>query len=412
MVSLLVFRVGGSITIGDALLIASFILTALEVVSTGRSWSVTWAGIVAAALIIVGGGIVTFAAADTVGSLLVLVRVLFLLILIPWTMSILLSTPARVQKALGFLAAGAAACAAGSIVQLALGDVIPGSEITTGGRYPGFAVHVSDTGGITCLAVVYGTGIALSRRKRTRLLGLLILLAGLAGLILSGSVSGMLAAVGGGLLLLVWHRVRILKIAYIGAAVLLAGSWAQQAMSTNEVALTPMERMLQVTGVTADTRTANTSSSRWESIVSGWNGFAAHPVVGAGLEPTASFTFLDFPAHNIVVASLFQGGLLFTAGMAIVVWKAVRRILPKRHEGGTLTIAAAGVVTALIFAMTAPSFYNRYFWIPVALALVASRIKPRAAARAPESRPSASMVRGNRSHARVSHPTVYSAHAL
>lgn len=390
MVSMLVLRAGGSITIGDLLLITSFGLTAADAVISGRRIPLAWGSLVALALILVGGCITAAVADDPPGSLFVLARILFLAFLVPWAMGVLLSTPRRVRTAVVCTAAGAAICAGGAILQLLFGNVIPGSEVTTGGRFPGFAVHVSDTGGIACLAVVYGAGLLLDRGKASKLWGFGIFFVGLSGLILSGSVSGMLAAGTGGLVLLLWHRVRPLKLALIAAALFFTGRWALEALSTAQNALTPLERLLQVTGATARSSTANTSSSRWETIVAGWKGFVAHPLTGAGLEPEASLTFGDLPAHNIVVAALFQGGALFALGLGIVAYRMVRPVLAKRLAGGTVTIAAAGTVTAVLFAMTAPSFYNRYFWLPVALGLVASRIK------GPKSRLSISLRRPSR----------------
>lgn len=370
-VSLLVLRVAGSITVGDVLLVSAAGLTVADAVATGRRFPLRTSAVASSALVLFGGIAVSFVAEDPSSGALVLARVMFLAFVLPWVTGVLLNTPQRLRAGVMALGAGAAVCGAGAVVQLLVGDVIPGSEATTGGRFPGFAVHVSDTGGITSLAVVYGSGLLLSRR---RVAGVLVFAAGLAGLILSGSVSGMIAAGAGLLMLLVWHRVHPVKLALLAIAVYFTGRWALQAMAASENSLSPMERLLQVTGATATSREANTSSTRWESILAGWDGFTGHPIIGAGLEPDAAATFGELPAHNIAVAALYQGGALFALGVGIVIWCAARPLL-RRPAPGLAMVIAAGTVTALVFAMTAPSFYNRYFWLPVALSLVAFRMR-------------------------------------
>ncbi len=365
-VSLLVFRVGGTITVGDAFLVAAVGLTMVDTVVNGRRIPTT--GLIPLTLVFLGGILASLASSNPGESATVLARVMLLGFLVPWSMKVLLTTPARVRRALAFFAAGAALCAIGSVAQAVVGDVIPGSEVTSGGRFPGFAVHVSDTGGITCLAVAYGAGLMLTPKRRAA--GAVLFVAGLAGLILSGSVSGMISAVIGILALLIWHRLSVPK--FLGVGVVLAGAatWAVSLMSSTENALTPAERFAQVTGAAG---TGNTSASRWDSIVAGLLGFVDSTFIGVGLEPAASFTSTGLPAHNFLVAALFQGGLLFTLGVCLVIYRAVRTGIKAGWLGHLNATLGAGLVTALVFAMTAPSVYNRYFWIPLAFALIASR---------------------------------------
>ncbi|MFW3386671.1 UNVERIFIED_CONTAM: O-antigen ligase family protein [Kocuria sp. CPCC 205274] len=373
MVSLLVFRVAGAITVGDALLVASFLLTAVDTAMSGRRVRVSWMGLLACLLIFAGGLLTSLMAESPGSSAIVLGRVFLLAFLVPWTMSVLLSTPKRFKTGVIALAAGAALCGAGTVLQLVIGDVIPGAVTTSAGRYPGFAAHVSDTGGIVCLAVVYGAGLLFATGKSTKLVGLGLLSAGLAGVILSGSVSGMIAAAAGVLALLVWHRLSIPKL--IGLVVVMSvGTWvAVASMSANTVALTPVERFLQSTGLTGDS-SLNTTASRWDSIRAAWEIFVASPLLGEGLEPTASYAIGTLPAHNLIVAALFQGGLIFTLGLTLVCVLALCRGLRDQWVRGVSTAAAAGAVAAFVFAMTAPSFYNRYFWVPLILAVVSRQI--------------------------------------
>lgn len=369
-VSLLVFRVGGAITVGDVLLVAAVGLTVADTVANGRR--VATRSVVAFALVFVGGVLASLAAEDPGASAAVLARVVLLAFLVPWCMGVLLSTPQRVRRAAGWFAAGAAVCGAGAIAQ-SVGVVVPGSEVTSGGRFPGFAVHVSDTGGITCLAVAYGAGLFLARGRRV--LGAVVFGVGLAGLILSGSVSGMVSALVGILALLVWHRLSLPKALGVGAVLAGAAAWAITLMSSTENALTPAERYAQVTGAAG---TGNTTASRWDSIEAGLGGFVDSTFIGVGLEPAASFTATGLPAHNFLVAALFQGGALFTAGVCLVIYRAALAGLKAGWRNSLFATLGAGMVTALVFAMTAPSVYNRYFWVPLAFAVLATRTPQRA----------------------------------
>ncbi|MGX5357816.1 O-antigen ligase family protein [Kocuria sp. KH4] len=375
MVSLLVIRIGGQITVGDVLLIGAFLVTAADVALNGRPIKFGNGGVAAFALLFVGGVLTSFVAANPSGSATVAARVALLAFLIPWAMTVLLDTRRRLATGLGFLAAGAATCGAGSIVQLLVGDIIPGSQTTTGGRFPGFAVHVSDTGGVVCLAVVYGAGLLFSRGTVRRLAGVLSLALGLVGLILSGSVSGMIAAVVGIFALLIWHRLHLGKILALGVLMVAGASWAISAMAVQDNALTPVERIKQATGLTGGDAGLNTSATRWESIVAGWEGFIQNLFLGAGLEPAAAVTAVDLPAHNFFVAALYQGGMIFTVGLVIILVRLVWRGLRSAWQRGVPAAAAAGMITALVFAMTAPSFFNRYFWLPIALAAVAYQVE-------------------------------------
>lgn len=373
MVSFLVFRIGEAITYGDALLIAAFVITAFDTVVNGRRVPLPTETVAAFLFIFTGGILASLASADPAGSMVVLARVVLLAFLLPWTLRVLLTTPRRLHRAFSFFASGTAACGLGAVAQSTLGNVIPGSEVTSGGRYPGFAVHVSDTGGITSLAVVLGASLLLTKGREPKRLGVMVFMFGLAGLILSGSVSGMMASVVGGLALLIWHRLSLLKTALVSVAVIATAAWALSLMGSTEAALTPTERFQQVTGASGR---GNTSQSRWDSIVAGWNGFTESAFIGVGLEPAASFTVTGLPAHNIVIAALFQGGLLFTVGLCMVAYRAARLSLRQGWAGGLHAAAAAGFVTAGVFAMTAPSFYNRYFWLPLALVLITSVYRP------------------------------------
>lgn len=368
-VSLLVFRVGGAITVGDVFLVTAVGLTVADTVVNGRP--VPTKGVVAFALVLMGGVLVSLVARDPGASAAVLARVVLLAFLVPWCMGVLLSTAARMRRAAAWFAAGAALCGAGAVAQ-SVGFMVPGSEVTSGGRFPGFAVHVSDTGGITCLAVVYGAGLFLGRGSRV--VGAAVFVVGLAGLILSGSVSGMISALAGILALLIWHRLSLPKTIGVGTVLAGAAAWAITLMASTENALTPTERFAQVTGSAGR---GNTSDSRWESIVAGLHGYVESNFIGVGLEPAASFTTTGLPAHNFLVAALFQGGTIFTVGICLIIYSAVRAGCRVGWWSSLHASLGAGMITALVFALTAPSVYNRYFWVPLAFAVLATRIPRR-----------------------------------
>ncbi|MDP9694968.1 UNVERIFIED_ORG: hypothetical protein J2X79_002536 [Arthrobacter globiformis] len=373
LVSLLVVRVGGAITIGDLLLMASAGLLAVvpkPPLATLKAPSVS--RIVITLLIFVGGLIATSVSPAPADSLQVLFRILYVAVILPWQIRRLFPTPRGLSLATTAFAMGAALCGFGSVLQNRLGpSIIPGAEVTIAGRYSGFTAHVSDAGGITALAVAAGVaGLGLGASRMTKFLSVGFIAGGLIGLILSGSVSGMASAGAGTVAVMLLRGVSVGKLFLIGGAGGGAFYFASGVLSGTQNALTPLERFYQAVGLTPSAASSlNTTASRLETDRLGWESFLANPWTGVGLDTQSSIVdhLYNLSVHNFILGAMHQGGWIFALGILLA---ALSLLLPglRLASGDSLRVrATAMAVAAVTFAVTAPSFYNRYFWVPLAL---------------------------------------------
>ncbi|WP_066041876.1 O-antigen ligase family protein [Herbiconiux solani] len=371
-VSITVLRFGESgITFGDIFIFASLVFTILSRLDRSDLYTLRPGAVIITGMLVIGGLLATFSALNPLGSALVLVRILIVAVILPWQAIYLLSDTRFLYRGAFAFALGGGITGAGTIAQSVLGPgVIPGTEITNAGRYTGFAQHVSDTGGITSAALIVAFGLIIAATTRRQRFGAAAVALGAGiGLILSGSVSGLIAVAVGFLIFVIRRAIRpgtAVLIAVAGAAVFWIASAIQAATSN---ALDPWQRILQTLGLSAGGRYA-TSEIRASTYQTAVDKTFLNPF-GYGLDPASSIVDGTFPAHNLLLAALYQGGLIFAiAILALIVRPFLGRWL--RTDPSTLTTAIlATAVSAFVFAMTAPSMYNRYFWVPIALLLVA-----------------------------------------
>ncbi|OUE27587.1 O-antigen ligase family protein [Clavibacter michiganensis] len=372
--SFLALRVG-AFSIGDVLLIASALFLLAEPRSTDAAPGSPRTQVVFF-LLLIGGLLAAFRSTDPGSDLATIVRLLYLVCVLPWQARVLLRNAEGLRRGMIWFVAGGALSVGGSLLQYAFGaSVIPNSMVTNAGRYSGFTSHVSDTGGIACVVIVAAVaGLASKSGRGARLSMLAAVVLSAIGLILSGSVAGMLSATVGVVYLVLkgnigWGRAVVLAVS--ASVIGLAAIRLQQATG---VALSPTERLLQALGLTGSADGLNTTASRLDTIRTGLAGIADSPIFGAGIDPESARVVGDLAVHNLYISSFYQGGVLVFVAMVVVTWSAFRRLWA-RGMPQVVVQAQAGFLTALVFAMTAPSFYNRYFWIPVALAAVASMVE-------------------------------------
>jgi hypothetical protein len=377
--SFLVFR-AGPLAIGDLFLLASIVLIG---VSRGLTPNAGWprspfqlgpsATIVA--MLIIGSLLAVSEAQLPADSLSIVVRLVLVVFVLPWVARLTLPSVKELGTALVWFVAGAAVSSSGTIVQYIAGSsAIPGAGVTQAGRFTGFTGHVSDMGGVASLGLVFALGFVVSGRRRV--FAVVALLISAVGLILSGSVSGFIAV---GVGILVYLLRGALKIRYavlivgLGAGVLAISSTLQGNLAT---ALSPLERVQQALGLTAKGRYA-TSDIRTETYSVAVEKIIGSPLVGHGFDSSSWIVDGVFPAHNLVIGALYQGGILVAVALVLMLARPVTKLWFLRHPDLLTTQLLAGFSAAAVFAMTAPSLYNRYLWIPVALlgvAYVLSRI--------------------------------------
>lgn len=364
--SFLVFRVGG-LTIGDGFLLGSVAVAALPLLLQRGARPPTNVLAIAAALTLVGGALATLRADSASASLLVLARVLFLVAVLPMLARRLLTSKRHIWRAAYIWSAGAALCGMGTVAQYYFGPtVIPGAEVTNVGRYPGFAQHVSDLGGITSAGAAFLLA-GLSTPNQSRRAREVLLIGGcLVGLLLSGSVSGLVALAAAGVYLMLKRRISLRRAIGAGLLIAAAVSLANRIQGQTNYALSPWERALQVTGLTARDAALNTTASRLDTIEVGWTRFIdQYILIGRGLDPSSGEVVGTLTVHNVLVAAAYGGGVLFLLGFLLALGSAGRQVL-RAKSALELQIGAA-FVASVVFALTGPSVFNRYLWVPVAL---------------------------------------------
>jgi O-antigen ligase len=293
-----------------------------------------------------------------------------MVLVVPWILLTLLTEQRHVVRAVLWLVAGAALCAAGAVVQVLFNDVIPGGAITGDSRLTGFTGHVSDLGGIMAMGVGAALGATFSplpRRHRRVAESVLVLAA--TGLLLSGSVSGMLAVLAVALFLVVQGAIRVRRVVLLGIVGAGAGVLAMSLLA-GVGARNPVERFLVTTGKTSVGGESNTAGSRFELAARALDGIAEHPLTGHGLVVPDNVLLRTLSVHNNFLAAWHGGGILLLVGVVIVTVIAVRYCFVWDPSDPLHMTVASAVVAALAFAQTAPSFYNRYYWLPVAFAVM------------------------------------------
>lgn len=379
LTSLLTLRLG-PVTLGDVLLGASAIICWFQRISTQRRPDAPRPARLPAPLpliawIVLLGGVLSLERADSVfQSVLVIARLVFLAVVVPWQACQLLDTRERFTRGAQWWLGGAVVCAAGTLVQyLVSSTAIPGADVTNAGRYSGFTPHVSDTGGVIAPAI--GAAVALlllsraSRTQRLTLAGCILVLG--IGLILCGSVSGFLAFALMMAFIILRGAFRPLRlvVAFVAGVVILRFSAAIQSSTSN--ALGPSERIKQVLGLSAripGQNGLNTTASRALTDSIGWHGFLRHPIFGRGLDVSSGVVVRDgqLGVHNFVIGAAYGGGLILCIGLCIPFFQALTYGLGNARRDAAGMAAGASMIAAAVFALTGPSLFNRFFWLPVA----------------------------------------------
>ncbi|MEX5294665.1 O-antigen ligase family protein [Kocuria sp. CPCC 205268] len=369
---ILTLRIGGGINVGDALLALSAFLLVLTFPARRCNPPGHRLRFYATILVAFGGLFASSVSEAPVDSLFVLIRVIYVMTILPWQAIILLNTQRRLSNAILAFAIGAGITGYGTLVQYTLGaDAIPGAIVTSAGRYSGFTGHVSDAGGITALAVVLSIGSIEKWNVSIRtLLNYFALFGGVIGLVLSGSVAGMLSAMMGIAAVLLLRGFKLVHLVF-PSVLLIGGLYVSTILQEGtKIALSPVERLLQATGISASDRSLNTAASRQETYKLGFQGFLENPLTGEGLDPGSASVIGELGVHNFLLAAAYQGGSLFVVGIGLAALGGGLVAWAHRSKQHASNAAISGALVSITFAMSAPSFYNRYFWIPLTFLIV------------------------------------------
>lgn len=367
LTSLLLLRGPAALPVGDILMAGAGFCALLSMHRPSRR--LPPALLVAGAMLVVGVTLASTVSMEPKGSLSIGARLIYMVVIVPWILMTLLVEHRHVTRAVWWWLAGAALCGVGAIAQLAFGDVIPGGDIRVDGRFTGITTHPNDLAGISVMAA--GAALAaLGRNVSTRFRygALAILAVCTVGLILSGSVSGLLGMVAVVLFLLVRgaiHLGRALIVATAGT--LVVGYVVSQLEGLG--ALNPIERLLRTTGISATQSEYDTAGTRMELVRRAIDAIEEAPIAGHGMLIKDNILMKSFTVHNNFLGAWTAGGVLVFLGVVIATLLALRYCLRRDKRDPLQSIVATSVVAALVFAQTAPGIYNRYYWLPIAFAI-------------------------------------------
>ena len=338
--------------------------------------------IAGAGLFSIGGLLSLQNSPDVPGSIYALVR--FVYWTIGWFLlaAFSLRTERQVNLATQFWVASIALSGAAAVAQLLWGPtVIPGAAAGFGGRLTGLAPDVNAFGGMCAVALVPALslmdvpGESLGRR----LWHALVLAFVCAGLLLSGSVGGLVAAA---VAVAVWvllggaGRRSFATIAVIAAGgILVAGEAAALGLPL------PMDRIGSVLAPAGDPGAS--LSARFEGFALAWQQITTSPIIGVGFDPANSVSFPGSAVHNILIGTWFQGGIVALVGIVLLgggAFSLARRVRTfsstskMQRQSVALFAAFAGAVT---YTMSSPTLFEHYVWVPVFLTVALVNVQRR-----------------------------------
>jgi O-antigen ligase len=382
-IGVLTYRPAFSFSASDWFFFLAFGLTGLVLLTYGteRDYLIPSSITVGVALFAAGGVISSFHALAPLQSVSIVLRLLYLTIIWFWLATVLLQTRQHVEHAALAWIASAALSSAGAIVQFVHGDVIAGGTVAFG-RMTGFTEHFNVLGGLAATSMVPALMFSVDGSKRSyRIVGTVCTALIAAGLLLSGSVGGMLAATIG---LLFWLAIRGITARTLVSlvAVVVTGLVLMSATgSTNSP--DPLQRIRRVTSVQEQqTGRGGTVFTRVDGYQAAWDHITRNPLIGVGLDDASSVEILGPElVHNMIIIPWFGAGILgllgilFIIGGALVTGADVVRSASRELRPFASALLAA-VVTFVVFAMGEPILFVRYGWFP-AMLLITLRAQQR-----------------------------------
>jgi hypothetical protein len=361
------FRAG--LTISEFAFIGAFVLCVLAVIRGSPVPSVPAPVIVAVGVFLFGAAISSLGAQSPPRSAVQVLHAAYVLLLWPWVGVMVIRTRRQLLTALGLWACSAAIDGIGALAQVA-GIHLPGTSASEQGRYEAFTVHPNDLGGAAGLALVPALVFATcATRARSRVwLRWLPLPLIAAALVLSGSISGMAAAVLG---LLVWLSSPAIRSSS-RVAVVIAALCAVGALSVAGARVTsPAQRLAQITSPGV-----GSAQDRISDAEAAWQRIKKDPIVGTGLDaPDTGVAIIShgvttaYQVHGLPIAAWYEAGIFGLAGLlsvigcfAVIGW----RVVPRSRSSDDQLIAwgLLGVFAGfLVEVMTQPMVLQGYDWI-------------------------------------------------
>jgi hypothetical protein len=322
--------------------------------------------IAGSALFAIAALVSTIGAASTSASVLQLAKFVFIIFGWFWAGTVLLVEPQHVRVATGAWIATVAINGVAALAQALLGDVIPGGTVEWG-RVAGMTDHFNDLGGSAGIALAPSIAFAaLARRWWRALAWPMVLLVGI-GLLLSGSVAGMITGLVGVVVFVACGGIRFRRgTVLLGLALVAIATVAMVGLPAIG-AQTPLARLDVAAGA------GGTLASRIQTFEQAWWSIGLDPFIGTGLAQGPTRTGYD--VHNLLLGIWYQAGvvgaigvLLVLAGTAQVAIGAV--VVAPGPAARRLAVGLLGAFFAfLTLGLAQPLLLQRYAWVPAALLL-------------------------------------------
>ena len=379
-IGFLTVRPAAGFTVSDWVFLLSLVLVVVVTTmqDTRRDYLVPAAITIGVLLFAAGGLISTRNASNSEESLLVLIRVGYLTLVWFWLGTVLLERISHVRTAVIAWVASVALSSSGAVAQFFYGDVIPGGDVAYG-RMTGFTPAYNNLGGLAATAFVPALMVAVdSPRSWQKLIGLASTALIVAGLLLSGSVGGML---GASIATVFWLALRGVSLRLVVGVGAVAGSAFVLMTATGVTnAPSPVERINRVTSAQeAAQGTGGTFYTRLDGYRAAWERIHEQPLIGVGFDEKSIDSVLgtDHGVHNIILSPWMSGGVLGLLGVVLLLYGAfscglTTLRLAAVRDRSLLAALLASLVCFIVFAMGEPILFVRYGWFPTAL-LVAVR---------------------------------------
>jgi O-antigen ligase len=320
-------------------------------------------------------------------STAVIARLIFLTVFWFWLGTVVLTRREHVTKALTVWVTSVAICGVAAALQLVAGSVPLAGNVEFG-RATGFTMHPNDLGGLTAIAFVPALMLAARRGigPPQRLFAYLLLFLVGGGLILSGSVGALLAAVAATFVWFAFQRTSVeALLVFMAVGVCAFGVVTVQALRG---APTPLERFDKVTSSSSAGEGSGTVDLRIATYRVAAEKIKAHPFLGVGLDlvsVTKPFGIVSYQydVHNLIIGTWYKAGLFGLAGILLALFAVFRTgwiaVVQSRSEAEQRVAVAllSSVVAFAMFAMSEPVLYARYGWVSAALLLALRGVQMR-----------------------------------
>lgn len=333
----------------------------------------------ASALVLIPlGGLISGTTTNVTSSVTVAAQLALLVGLAPFVLRyyVLHSPPFLWVVGFGFVAAQSYSAAIG-MVQLAGGT--PFETRLIFGRTTGLAGHPNVLGIMATVAILALLAALPRVRPWVKALVIALIVLNGAALVFSGSLSAMLAATVGLVVVLAVKRRLIATFVTVVLGGTLVAIFSGVGGLDPLGALSPITTRVEVVlGASEVGGGAASVGTRILTYEWAWRFIGANPLVGVGMDAPNAGTYNGYtPVHNYVLHAWYRGGLFFFMWQVFATVGYLRLLL-NAVRSKTEAIPAGLMMTMVVFAATSAFYDQQAYWFPLLLA-VACMTGPRKA---------------------------------